>query len=53
MSLLGLAFLLYFLKLSAGNGFLMNDIINKFVLVGDKFMPEMDLKQPQFNYSAR
>ena len=27
-------------------------IINKFLLVGDKFMPEMHLKQPQFVYSA-
>ena len=24
----------------------MNDIINKFLLVGDKFMPEMHLRQP-------
>ena len=30
----------------------MNDIINKFLLVGDKFMPEMDLRQPEFTYSA-
>ena len=30
----------------------MNDIINKFLLVGDKFMAEMDLRQPQFTYSA-
>ena len=30
----------------------MNDIINKFLLAGDKFMPEMHLKQPQFTYSA-
>ena len=27
-------------------------IINKFFLAGDKFMPEMDLRQPQFVYSA-
>ena len=26
----------------------MNEIINKFLLVGDKFMPEMHLKQPGF-----
>ena len=41
----------------------MNDINNKFLLAGDKFMPEMDLrqpavfnknkKQPGFTYSAR
>ena len=30
----------------------MKDIINKFLLVGDKFMPEMHLKQPGFTYSA-
>ena len=30
----------------------MNEIINKFLLVGDKFMPEMHLRQPGFNYSA-
>ena len=30
----------------------MNDIINKFLLPGDKFMPEMHLRQPQFTYSA-
>ena len=31
----------------------MNDIINKFLLVGDKLMPEMYLRQPGFTYSAR
>ena len=30
----------------------MNEIVNKFLLVGDKFMPEMYLKQPGFTYSA-
>ena len=30
----------------------MNYIINKFLLAGDKFMPEMHLRQPQFTYSA-
>ena len=30
----------------------MNNIINKFLLAGDKFMPEMHLIQPQFTYSA-
>ena len=29
----------------------MNDIINKFLLVGDKFMPEIHLRQPGFTYS--
>ena len=31
----------------------MNDIINTFLLEGDKFMPEMHLRQPGFTYSAR
>ena len=30
----------------------MNNIINKVLLAGDKFMPEMHLRQPQFTYSA-
>ena len=30
----------------------MNKIVNKFLLVGDKFMPKMHLKQPGFTYSA-
>ena len=30
----------------------MNEIVNKFLLVGDKFMPEMNLKQPGFTYIA-
>ena len=30
----------------------MNEIVNKFFLAGDKFMPEMHLKQPGFTYSA-
>ena len=30
----------------------MNEIINKVLLAGDKFMPEMHLKQPGFTYSA-
>ena len=30
----------------------MNKIVNKFLLAGDKCMPEMDLKQPGFTYSA-
>ena len=27
-------------------------MLNKFLLAGDKFMPEMHLKQPKFTYSA-
>ena len=30
----------------------MNETVNMFLLVGDKFMPEMHLKQPGFTYSA-
>ena len=36
----------------------MNEIVNKFLLAGDKFMPEMHLEQsaalskPEFTYSA-
>ena len=29
----------------------MNEIVNKFLLVGDKFMPEMRFKQPGLTYS--
>ena len=30
----------------------MNNVINKFLLAGDKFMPETHFRQPQFVYSA-
>ena len=30
----------------------MNEIVNKFLLAIDKFMPEKHLKQPGFTYSA-
>ena len=30
----------------------MNEIANKFLLAGDKYMPEMHLKQPGFTCSA-
>ena len=30
----------------------MNNVINKFLLAGDKFMPKMHLRQPRFIYSA-
>ena len=30
----------------------MNEIVHKFLLGGDKFMPEMHLRQPGFTYSA-
>ena len=30
----------------------MNEIVKKFLQVGDKFMPEIHLKQPEFTYST-
>ena len=30
----------------------MNEIVNKFLLAGDKFKPEIRLKQPGFTYSV-
>ena len=30
----------------------MNEIVSTFLVIGDKFMPEMHLKQPGFTYSA-
>ena len=30
----------------------MNEIVNKYLLVGEKFMPEMHLKEAGFTYSA-
>ena len=30
----------------------MNEIINKYLLAGDKFVPDMHLRQPRFTYSA-
>ena len=31
----------------------MNEIVNKFLLAGDKFLPEMHLKEPGFASSAQ
>ena len=30
----------------------MNEIVNRFLLTGDKFMPEMHLRQPGLTYRA-
>ena len=30
----------------------MNEIVNKFLVVEDTFMPKMHLRQPGFTYSA-
>ena len=34
------------------NSITINEMVNKFLLPGDKFMPETHLKQPGFTYSA-
>ena len=38
---------IFFLKV-----YKINEIVNKFLLLGDTFMPEINLKQPGFTYSA-
>ena len=30
----------------------MNEIVNKYLLAGDRFVPELHLKKPGFTYSA-
>ena len=30
----------------------MNEVVNKLLLAGDKFMPKMHVRQPGFTYSA-
>ena len=30
----------------------MNEIVNRFLVAGDKFMPKTYLKQPEFTYSV-
>ena len=30
----------------------MNEVVNKFLLAGDKIMPEMNVKQSDFTYSG-
>ena len=30
----------------------MNEIVNKILIAGNKFLPEMHLKQPRFTYSV-
>ena len=37
---------------SASLKYKMNENVNRFLLAGDKFMPEMHVKQPGFTYSA-
>ena len=45
-------FSLSVILLNAISLYKMNNIINKFLLAGGTFMPEMPLRQPQFTYSA-
>ena len=45
-------FFLNAIPLNPLNRIKMNEIVNKFLIAGDIFMPEMDLKQPGFTYSA-
>ena len=55
LSSLGLKARLSKIPLSGDNFFWlhkMNEIVNKYLLTGDKFMPELHLKQPGFTYSA-
>ena len=42
----------HLLKIKKLTVFEMNNIINNFLLTGDKFMPELHLKQPGFTYKA-
>ena len=42
----------FFLNVHAILYIKLKEIVNKFLLAGDKFMPEMHLKQPRFTYSA-
>ena len=41
-----------FLKCNSTEDFKMNEIVNKFLLAWDKFIPKIHLKQPGFTYSA-
>ena len=42
----------FFLNVHAILYIKLKEIVNKFLLAGDKFMPEMHLKQPGLTYSA-
>ena len=44
---------MFYFKWTSHENYKMNNIINKYLLAGDKFMPEMHLKQLQFTYSTR
>ena len=40
------------MQLNAISLYKINDILDKFLLTGDKFIPELHLKQSQFTYSS-
>ena len=41
-----------FFECNSIENYKINEIVNKFLSVGDKFMPEMHLEQPRFTYRA-
>ena len=41
-----------FFECNSIENYKINEIVNKFLSVRDKFMPEMHLKQPRFTYRA-
>ena len=43
--------MIFYFNTSRKEMYKMNEIVNKFSLGGDKFVPEMLLKQPRFTYS--
>ena len=44
--------MIFCFKCNSIENYKLNETVNKFVLAGDRFMPEMHLKQPGFTYSA-
>ena len=44
---------MFYFECNSNEMYKMNDIVNKFLLDGDRFMLEMHLKQPGLTYSAR
>ena len=44
--------LLFYRSQQVNKRYKMNEIVNKFLLAGDKFMPEMNLRQLGFTFSA-
>ena len=44
--------MIFCFKCNSIENYKLNETVNKFVLAGDTFMPEMHLKQPGLTYSA-